>query len=136
MTDEWAIRDNDGRVEMLQSLTGLHNLGPSSTIDYSSTGSNDLNGTALLQVQDFTMNPSLRVFFYCLYFFVFAVGMVGNALVCYVVVRNKHMQTVTNVFIMNLALSDILLCVLGIPFTVLYLITLQNWVRKYNSNIF
>lgn len=80
-------------------------------------------------VEELGMNPSIKVFFYCLYIIIFIIGMVGNVLVCYVVLRNKHMQTVTNIFIMNLALSDILLCVLGIPFTVLYLITLRNWVR-------
>ena len=76
-----------------------------------------------------TMIPSLKVFFYSLYIFIFIIGMIGNVIVCYVVLRNKHMQTVTNIFIMNLALSDILLCLLGIPLTVIYLITLRHWVR-------
>lgn len=78
-----------------------------------------------------TMIPSLKVFFYSLYIFIFIIGMIGNVIVCYVVLRNKHMQTVTNIFIMNLALSDILLCLLGIPLTVIYLITLRHWVRIF-----
>ena len=35
----------------------------------------------------------------------------------YVVCRKKSMQSVTNLFIMNLALSDILMCLLAVPFT-------------------
>ena len=38
-------------------------------------------------------------------------------LVVYVVCRKKSMQSVTNLFIMNLALSDILMCLLAVPFT-------------------
>ncbi|KAH7985773.1 hypothetical protein HPB49_026275 [Dermacentor silvarum] len=54
--------------------------------------------------------PAVRAFFYCVYGLVFAVGVSGNALVCFVVARQRAMHTVTNLFIANLALSDILLC--------------------------
>ena len=73
--------------------------------------------------------PSVKAFFYCLYSLIFLIGVAGNALVCYVVIRNKNMQTVTNIFIMNLALSDILLCMFSVPFTPLYLLSLSGWVR-------
>lgn len=73
--------------------------------------------------------PSVKAFFYCLYIMIFLIGVAGNALVCYVVIRNKNMQTVTNIFIMNLALSDILLCMFAVPFTPLYLLTFRVWVR-------
>ncbi|UJR30670.1 hypothetical protein I4U23_018194 [Adineta vaga] len=52
-----------------------------------------------------------------LYVLIFFFGITGNALVVLVVCRNKAMQTVTNVFITNLALSDILMCCLAVPFT-------------------
>ncbi|RWS07861.1 NPYLR1B-like protein [Dinothrombium tinctorium] len=72
--------------------------------------------------------PALKVFFYCLYVLIFVVGICGNTLVCYVVFRNKNMQTVTNLFITNLALSDILLCIFSVPFTPLYLLTWKSWI--------
>lgn len=72
--------------------------------------------------------PSLKAFFYCLYVLIFVIGITGNTLVCYVVIRNKNMQTVTNLFICNLALSDILLCMFAVPFTPLYLLTFRVWV--------
>lgn len=63
---------------------------------------------------------SVQGAFYVLYTLIFVLGVFGNALVCYVVFRNRAMHTVTNVFITNLALSDILLCAFAVPFTPLY----------------
>ncbi|XP_063363490.1 prolactin-releasing peptide receptor-like [Cydia amplana] len=58
---------------------------------------------------------------FCIFYTViFVLGLLGNLLVCFVVIRNKAMQTVTNLFITNLALSDILLCIFAVPFTPLY----------------
>lgn len=65
-------------------------------------------------------NVIIQIPFYILYSTIFILGVFGNVLVCYVVFRNKAMQTVTNLFITNLALSDILLCILAVPFTPLY----------------
>lgn len=58
--------------------------------------------------------------FCVIYTIIFVFGLLGNLLVCFVVIRNKAMQTVTNLFISNLALSDIFLCVFAVPFTPLY----------------
>ncbi|XP_065361409.1 neuropeptide Y receptor type 2 [Calliphora vicina] len=69
---------------------------------------------------DVINNNFVQIFFCILYSTVFVLGVFGNVLVCYVVLRNRAMQTVTNIFITNLALSDILLCVLAVPFTPLY----------------
>lgn len=41
-----------------------------------------------------------------LYFLVFLVGVFGNSLVIYVVLRFSKMQTVTNMYIFNLAIAD------------------------------
>ncbi|TMS15459.1 somatostatin receptor type 5 isoform X1 [Larimichthys crocea] len=49
------------------------------------------------------------------YTVVFIVGLLGNTLVIYVVVRYAKMKTVTNMYILNLALADELY-ILGIPF--------------------
>lgn len=50
-----------------------------------------------------------------IYTIVFVVGFLGNTLVIYVVVRYAKMKTVTNMYILNLALADELY-ILGIPF--------------------
>lgn len=54
-------------------------------------------------------------------------GICGNVLVAYVVIRKKTMRTITNIFITNLALSDILMCLLAVPFTPLSAF-MKQWV--------
>ncbi|NXN87841.1 SSR5 protein, partial [Bombycilla garrulus] len=49
------------------------------------------------------------------YLLVCAVGLSGNALVIYVVLRHAKMKTVTNIYILNLAVADVLF-MLGLPF--------------------
>ncbi|XP_078046311.1 RYamide receptor [Augochlora pura] len=65
-----------------------------------------------------------------IYFFygsVFVVAMTGNGLVCYVVYGNKRMQTVTNYFIVNLAVGDILMAFFCVPPSFFSLFVLQYW---------
>lgn len=76
---------------------------------------------------DLIHNELVQATFCFLYLVIFVLGIFGNVLVCFVVFRNKAMQTVTNLFITNLALSDILLCILAVPFTPLYTF-LRGWV--------
>ncbi|XP_038050922.1 probable G-protein coupled receptor 83 [Patiria miniata] len=52
-----------------------------------------------------------------LYTSVVILSLLGNALVCLAVVRNKRMRSVTNFFLANQALSDIVMTILNIPFT-------------------
>lgn len=72
-------------------------------------------------------NVFVQTSFSLFYIAIFVIGLFGNMLVCYVVYRNKAMHTVTNFFITNLALSDILLCLLAVPFTPLYTF-LRRWI--------
>ncbi|XP_045483923.1 prolactin-releasing peptide receptor-like [Pieris rapae] len=65
-------------------------------------------------------NKWVQTVFCIIYTIIFVLGLLGNVLVCFVVIRNRAMQTVTNLFITNLALSDILLCLFAVPFTPLY----------------
>ncbi|NXU50615.1 NPFF1 protein, partial [Turnix velox] len=51
------------------------------------------------------------------YTFIFLMCMVGNTLVCFVVVKNRQMRTVTNIFILNLAISDLLVGIFCMPTT-------------------
>ncbi|XP_003690070.1 orexin receptor type 2-like isoform X2 [Apis florea] len=57
---------------------------------------------------------------------IFVIGLIGNALVCVAVYRNHTMRTVTNYFIVNLAVADFLVLLLCLPFTVLWDIT-ETW---------
>lgn len=85
------------------------------------------NNNETLQQYDIIHNHAVQALFCILYATIFILGVFGNVLVCYVVGRNRAMQTVTNFFITNLALSDILLCTLAVPFTPLYTF-LGQWI--------
>lgn len=65
---------------------------------------------------------------YCIaYLMVFAIGLIGNFFVVAVVFRSPRMRTVTNYFIVNLAIADILVIVFCLPATLMSNI----FVRKY-----
>ncbi|XP_041714113.1 somatostatin receptor type 2-like [Coregonus clupeaformis] len=59
------------------------------------------------------------------YFMVCAVGLTGNTLVIYVILRYAKMKTVTNIYILNLAVADVL-CMLSLPFIAMQL-ALVHW---------
>ncbi|KAH3871656.1 tachykinin-like peptides receptor 99D [Dreissena polymorpha] len=50
----------------------------------------------------------------------------GNLVVIWIVLAHKRMRTVTNYFLVNLALADFLISQLNLPFTFLYLLY-QDW---------
>lgn len=54
-----------------------------------------------------------------LYTTILLLAVTGNALVILTLVQNRRMRTITNVFLLNLAVSDILLGVLCMPFTLI-----------------
>lgn len=49
------------------------------------------------------------------YMVIFVVGVVGNLLTCSVIARNKMMWTPTNYYLFSLAVSDLLVLLLGMP---------------------
>lgn len=54
-------------------------------------------------------------------------GATGNGLVCYVVTRNAHMRTPRNIFIINLSISDLTLCLFTQPLN-LYRLLHHYWM--------
>ncbi|EEC07855.1 sulfakinin receptor, putative [Ixodes scapularis] len=67
--------------------------------------------------QDIPPEPEDVILRITLYSIIFVFAVVGNVLVLVTLVQNKRMRTVTNVFLVNLAVSDLLLGVLCMPFT-------------------
>lgn len=64
------------------------------------------------------MLPDLRALKLTLYVVIFIVSAVGNSLVCTVILRKSKMKTVTNYFILNLAIADLTLTCICIPFDI------------------
>ncbi|OTF69189.1 7 transmembrane receptor (rhodopsin family)-like protein, partial [Euroglyphus maynei] len=50
-----------------------------------------------------------------LYVLILVTGVIGNVLTCVVIARNRYMHTATNYYLFSLAISDLLLLVLGLP---------------------
>ncbi|XP_047426076.1 neuropeptide FF receptor 2 [Mugil cephalus] len=61
--------------------------------------------------------PSVAAVFTVSYLLIFLVCMVGNGVVCFIVLRSKNMRSVTNLFILNLAISDLLVGIFCMPTT-------------------
>lgn len=51
-----------------------------------------------------------------LYSVIFVISLFGNILVCYVIFSKRKMKTVTNYYIANLTISDIMMTLVNIPF--------------------
>ncbi|XP_067101241.1 neuropeptide FF receptor 1-like [Osmerus mordax] len=60
---------------------------------------------------------SVAAVFIFAYTLIFFVCMIGNTLVCIIVLKNKRMRTVTNIFILNLAIIDLLVGIFCLPIT-------------------
>ena len=58
------------------------------------------------------------------------VGILTNLSVCWVVVRNSQARTARNLFIINMAFSDLTVCCITMPATVMKLI---NHTWKYGD---
>nr|XP_016935329.2 neuropeptide SIFamide receptor [Drosophila suzukii]XP_036672829.1 neuropeptide SIFamide receptor [Drosophila suzukii] len=111
----------------------LLNLSPATTslISAASAATKSYNDSGVLRWEqldgsvDFGFDPLYRhslamSMVYCVaYIVVFLVGLIGNSFVIAVVLRAPRMRTVTNYFIVNLAIADILVIVFCLPATLI-----------------
>ena len=75
-----------------------------------------INGQEPTMTNTFEGNPSLpvherywfKIVLWILYSIIFVLGVGGNAAVCFIMYRRKTLRTVTNLFILNLAVSDLI----------------------------
>lgn len=54
-----------------------------------------------------------------LYSLIFLLSVLGNSLIITVLVRNRRMRTVTNLFLLSLSVSDLMVSIVCIPFTLI-----------------
>ncbi|XP_069720848.1 neuromedin-U receptor 1 [Phaenicophaeus curvirostris] len=70
------------------------------------------------QLRDKYLGPQQSSFFVpvcVIYLLIFVVGAVGNTLTCIVILRHRFMRTPTNYYLFSLAVSDLLVLLLGMP---------------------
>ncbi|XP_056394569.1 G-protein coupled receptor 83-like isoform X2 [Hyla sarda] len=61
------------------------------------------------------------------YSVIFIISLFGNILVCHVVIKNKRIQSATSLFIVNLAVADLMITLLNTPFTLVRFVS-STWV--------
>lgn len=86
---------------------------------YNSTEEPPLATNNITYVGFYLHQPLTAAIFIVSYLLIFLVCMVGNGVVCFIVLRSKNMRTVTNLFILNLAVSDLLVGIFCMPTTLL-----------------
>lgn len=94
------------------------------------------SGSSSAALQDLELyyrhSTTMNIVYCVAYCIVFIVGLIGNSFVIAVVLRAPRMRTVTNYFIVNLALADILVIIFCLPATLMSNI----FVRKYQMQLF
>ncbi|XP_022530522.2 cholecystokinin receptor-like [Astyanax mexicanus] len=82
----------------------------------SSSGSGSCTISPKLQPARHKEVDSLRILLYSL---IFLISVFGNLLIIVVLIVNKRMRTVTNSFLLSLAVSDLMMAVFCMPFTLI-----------------
>ena len=77
------------------------------------------NGTSVCEMPLLRYSLSITVLYWVAYLLVFVMGVIGNSFVVTVVFRAPRMRSVTNVFIANLAVADLLVNCLCLPFNLI-----------------
>lgn len=112
--DDYPFMDDDGNFDSYANVTNCTN-------DYCIPDEDYIE----LMVQHIFPKFSYWVLI-AMHSIVFVVGLIGNALVCMAVYRNHSMRTVTNYFIVNLAVADLLVLLICLPPSVLWDVT-ETW---------
>ena len=90
-----------------------------------STGNNASNNLICPQHQETVTTQTVKTLAYCL---IILLSLAGNSVVIVTVWRNISMRSVTNLFIANLAASDLLITFLGMPNMITQLYLGRKWI--------
>ena len=85
------------------------------SISYNENDTKYLTADELLELTFGPRFPDLftAVLLTVIYVIIFISGTVGNICTCIVIVQNSYMQTATNYYLFSLAISDVLILILG-----------------------
>lgn len=64
-----------------------------------------------------SQNPTVKALLIVAYSFIIIFSLFGNVLVCHVIFKNQRMHSATSLFIVNLAVADLMITLLNTPFT-------------------
>ncbi|KAH9507548.1 hypothetical protein Btru_051427 [Bulinus truncatus] len=110
-----ALPDTDNDTGVLNAVAELY------------VNDTAINSTLSLMGNPYDVPTGLIVLLAFLYGSISLLAVIGNGLVILVIVKNRRMHTVTNIFIANLAVSDVIIGLFSIPFQ-FQAALLQRWV--------
>lgn len=110
------------------SVNGNNNIVEDYSI-YSNTNhvEKDACSIARFEHKDFTQIPAVTATLIIFYLLIMILAVFGNILVISTVWRNSHMQTVTNYYIVNLAISDFFVSSIVMPLKLLEYTSPCEW---------
>lgn len=116
------MTDNDGQ----STATPWNATGTVATAQWNLT---DIAGgiSCHSEIEGVLGSAAFQTLVYLTYTIVFVVSLVGNGLVCHVVMFSAQMHSVTNLFIMNMAVGDLLMTLFCVPFSFVATLLLQYW---------
>ncbi|XP_074837679.1 G-protein coupled receptor 83 isoform X1 [Carettochelys insculpta] len=74
-----------------------------------------------------SQNLSVKTLLIVAYSFIIVFSLFGNVLVCQVIIKNKRMHSATSLFVVNLAVADIMITLLNTPFTLARFVN-STWI--------
>lgn len=120
MAVEWIHRYNT-----LIPLSSNHTIKPQSVSERLALMSTKILNVSLQQNSAVQKNLSTSPFdpgtwiTILLYMIIFLLAVIGNFLVILTLIQSRRMRTITNLFLLNLAVSDLLLGIFCMPFTLI-----------------
>ncbi|XP_055866174.1 G-protein coupled receptor 83-like [Biomphalaria glabrata] len=106
----------------LSSLDDFNTSGLMSSINFKINNvnfeNNNINISFIESQREQVLPLKATVILLAAYGILCVISIFGNALVCYVIFKNKRLHTATNFFISNLAVSDLLVTFINVPFNI------------------
>lgn len=91
------------------------------------TASNSTMDGTLSDEEPGSQSKWLNTLQYTMFALIFVASVIGNTLVCLVIVRTPRMRTTRNYLLVNLAVADLTVALLCIPFEVVLKLTFPRW---------
>lgn len=110
---------NDSNTLLIVTQAAMYTNTSTNASDYGDNDANAVvNRSALVVAAGRARMPAEMPFWLILcYSIIFLFAIIGNLLVISTLIQNRRMRTITNLFLLNLAVSDILLGVFCMPVT-------------------
>ncbi|KAL9983703.1 hypothetical protein ACROYT_G005919 [Oculina patagonica] len=105
------------------------------TVATGPNGTNITHRTNVTALQLFTFPTDIKIGMTSAYAVIFIIALLGNTLGLFVVFKKSSSPSVTNLFIANMAVADLILTLTVMPFQVAYFYRLNIWIGGTLGNI-